>query len=86
MVVAVPISIIISGAPYSLRPATASTIRSAPADDGSSMATLIPVLTPGPTNRGVKFSIFFTAAVMTVFTWGTTDDTATPSMLSTLTL
>ena len=78
MVVAVPISTISSGAPYSAIAATAATIRSLPTSLGLSMRMFSPVRMPGPTTRQSR-PISLRIAVRKEFcTGGTTDETMLP--------
>ena len=79
MVVAVPISMIISGAGYSRSAATAATIRSLPICAGLSIWMLSPVLMPGPTTMGFFPVSFMTAVRNELSSGGTTEEMMTPS-------
>ena len=80
IVVAVPISTKISGAPYSCKPATAQTIISLPTCAGLSVLIFNPVFIPGPTTFGLRFTTFCNALLMVFNTGGTTEEMITPSM------
>ena len=78
MVVAVPMSIMMSGGSYSCSAATAPTTRSLPTEAGLSSRMFSPVLMPGPTTSGF-LPVSFMTAVRTEFkTGGTTDEMITP--------
>ena len=82
MVVAVPISTMIIGGWYFRRADTAPTTRSAPACAGLSMRMFSPVLSPGPTTRGV-FPVSLRMADLKEFrTGGTTEEMIAPSICS----
>ena len=82
IVVAVPKSKIISGAPYSDMPATASTTRSLPSWAGLSVLIERPVFIPGPITIASVPVSFFTAVFIVSVTDGTTDEIIAPFMLS----
>ena len=79
MVVAVPMSMMISGGSKRLSAATAATIRSLPIWAGFSIWILSPVLMPGPTIIGVLPVSLRTAVLQELSTGGTTDEIMTPS-------
>ena len=79
IVVAVPISMMQAGAPYSARTATAATTRSEPACAGLSIAIFKPVLSPGPTVRGRRPVSRSSASQTEVMTGGTTEEMMEPS-------
>ena len=80
-VVAVPISIITSGAPYSFIPAAASAIRSLPSCDGLSVIISIPVILSELTVIGSSLKISETASFKISVRRGTTEEIIAPSIL-----
>ena len=79
-VVAVPKSITITGPPYRVYAATASTIRSAPTCFGFSVTIRIPVLIPADTTIGLIPKYLISALPRECIISGTTDATITSSI------
>ena len=81
IVVAVPMSMTMTGGSRMSSAATAPATRSAPIWEGSSMPMLSPVFTPAPTTRASWPVTSRTAARRTSVSGGTTDAIAAPSKL-----